>query len=380
MPKRQKKPGKGGKKVRVHFRRNRQAPAREKDWTRQARESGAEHLDTTGQERVTSKGALSRKRTVIVRDTTDGDLSDTLREGLVITVFGAVAHVDDGERTWPCAVRRVLRTLSIRDRNAVCVGDRVRFRVASVRGGVEEEGVIERIEPRRSELKRTVRHREHVVAANVDQVLIVSAASHPTPKANLVDRYIISALHGRMEPVICLNKMDEREESTVADFLNVYRSLPYRTVVTSAVTGQGMDELADVLRDKSTALVGQSGVGKSSMLNAHQPGLRLAIGDLTDETFKGRHTTTRANLLRLDIGGFVVDTPGIRAFDMSNVPRELLESYFVEFIPHVTSCKFADCTHIHEEECAVQRAVEAGDIHPNRFANYVRMFSGEECR
>ena len=370
----------GTRKARVDFRANRTKPARDKDWTRQAQELGPEELDTFGTERVSAKGALSRRRTVVERSDEPGARDDETRGGTVVTVFGAVAHVDDGTRIWPCSIRRVLRTRSIRHRSAVVVGDRVRFSIPLDREGVEEEGVIESVEPRHGELKRVARRREHTVAANVDQAVIVSAASLPAPKPHLVDRYIISALHGNIQPVVCLNKIDEGDEDLIDSFLSIYHDVGYPTLATSAVKGDGVDRLCDVLKGKSSVIAGQSGVGKTTLLNAIQPGLNLAVGDLVQDTRKGRHTTTRGQLLKLDIGGYVVDTPGVKAFDISCVPLAELEQHFVEFVEFIPDCRFPDCTHIHEDDCAVRQAVERGDIRPERYDSYVRLFTDEQLR
>lgn len=369
--------GTGRRKVRVDFRRNRTKPAREKDWTSFAEGGAKADSDPRAGERVVTKGALSRKRTVVVHDADPEGAVQAHRTGTVVTLFGRVAHVDDGERVWPCTVRRVLRTRRIADRGVVTVGDRVRFTVAE-RDGVEAEGVIESIEPRRGELKRVTRRREHTVVANVDQVVIVASADSPKP--HLVDRYIVSTLHGRMMPVVCLNKIDLITPAEVEAFLSVYARLGYATLGSSAVERRGIDDLAERLAGRSSVLAGQSGVGKSSLLNALQPGLGLKVGSLAMETSKGRHTTTRATLLKLDIGGYVVDTPGVRSFDLGQVPRERLEEYFREFVDMVPHCRFADCTHIHEVGCAVRGAVDAGRIDRRRYGSYVRLFTDAQHR
>lgn len=368
--------GGGKRKVRVSFRANRAKPAREKDWTRLARDAGDDEIAPPDSERITAKGALSRKRTVIVQgDGADSAPSVPARRGTVLTVYGKVAMVDDGERVWPCTIRRVLRTRRIRDRNVVAVGDYVQFTVGMEREGVEVEGVIEAVEPRHGELKRVVGRKAHTLVANVDQVLIVASAKSPDLRPHLVDRYIVSSLHGGIEPIVCLNKADLAEPVENRAFISVYERIGYQAIAVSAITGEGVDSLRKVLQGKASVIAGQSGVGKSSLLNAVQPGLKLKVGDLVEITSKGRHTTSRATLLKLDIGGYVVDTPGVRSFDLSCVPRNLFEQYYVEFLDHVPQCKFPDCTHVHEDGCAVKRAVLSGEIHPDRFESYVRLFT-----
>ena len=358
---------KRGKKVRVAFRQNRARPARVKDWTRRVVDA-EEDLDTARVESVVAKGDLSRRRTV--SEPADGETA----EGRVVAVRGLVAEVDDGHRVWPCTLRRVLRTRLSDGHHPIAVGDRVSFSVASDKEGVVREGVIESVGPREGELKRRVGHRDRTVVANVDQVVIVSSADTPAPKPHLIDRYIVATLAGNMRPVICMNKADLDEDGYGARIAALYESLGYTTVVTSATEGVAIDKLRVLLEGRASVMAGQSGVGKSALLNAVQPGLRLRVGDVIEQTTKGRHTTTTARLLPLDTGGYVVDTPGVKAFDITTIPLAELEAHFVEFTDRVAGCKFPDCTHIHEPECAIRRAVDDGDIHPGRYESYVRMF------
>lgn len=379
-----KKPGKGksgGRKLRVDFKTNRSARRRQTDFTHLADKLDDAEADVPTSERLLAKGDLSRKRTVIVDDSeTIARQSENTRTGRIITVYGRTADVDDGETVWPCSIRRVLRTRSIDDRSPVSVGDLVRFTIESDRDGVEAEGVIEAVEPRHGELKRVAGRKEHTVVANVDLAIIVTAAKEPEPKPGLVDRYIVSALYGDIEPVICLNKTDTVTTDDIDEFLNIYTPLGYKTIATSAVTGQGIDELRNHIKDKQSVFAGQSGVGKSSLLNAVQPDLALDTGRLAAESGKGTHTTTRGSLIKLNIGGYVVDTPGVRSFDLSNVPFQEIEQYFVEFLDHIPNCKFPDCTHRHEIKCAVKSAVENGHIHPRRYESYIRLFTDEQFR
>ncbi|HEY3242060.1 MAG TPA: ribosome small subunit-dependent GTPase A [Phycisphaerae bacterium] len=352
------------------MRRKRNAPARAKHWTRQVRDQGAESVETRHAERVVPRGDLSRMRTVVVK-TPDADAP--LMEGRVIAMRGLIAEVDDGQHIWPCTVRRMLRTRLIAERHPVTVGDVVQFSPAIEQA--ERSGAIESVRPRRSVLTRTVGHRLHVIAANIDQALIVNAADAPRPKPHLIDRYIVAALHGGLVPIICLNKIDLDADGRGRELLRRYQRLGYATLACSTVTRDGLEALRTVLAGKSSVLAGQSGVGKSSLLNAIEPGLRLKVADIVAHLGKGRHTTTTAQLLPLELGGYVVDTPGIRTLDLSGVPRHEIEKYFVEFIERIPQCKFPNCTHTHETGCAVKAALTAGEIHPERYESYVRMFA-----
>ncbi|MCP4246671.1 MAG: ribosome small subunit-dependent GTPase A [bacterium] len=359
----------GGKR-RVPLRRNQSRPARVKDWQRQA-DQAEDDLDTDRGERVVAKGGLSRYRTV---SGPDGQVPSGASEGTVVAVRGLVAEVDDGQRVWPCTLRRVLRSRKIDGHHPIAVGDRVSFTIEADQDGVVQEGVIESVAPRHGELKRRIGRQDRVVVANVDQVVIVSSAALPAPKPHLIDRYLVAAHGGGMEPIVCMNKMDLDEEDAAAGILSMYEALGYPVLGTCALTGLGIDRLTELLADRSSVLAGQSGVGKSSLLNAVQPGLALRTGDVIEQTTKGRHTTSCAELLRLDCGGYVVDTPGIKSFDIASVPLAEIEMHFVEFAECLADCKFPDCTHRHEPGCAVLAAVEEGRIDSGRYESYARMF------
>ncbi|HWE36443.1 MAG TPA: ribosome small subunit-dependent GTPase A [Isosphaeraceae bacterium] len=371
------------KKVRVALKKNRQKRTRDNDLTRQydRGELGKKGEPAAG-ERVRAKGELSRHRTVMqevgesgANDAEDPsanlavDLSEC-RTGRVIKIHGhdSVVETDD-RRRFRCAVRRLLKTLAIDGRNVVAVGDRVWFRPG---GG--DEGLIEKVEARKGVVTRGYRHREHVLVSNVDQILIVSALEAPGLKLPLVDRYLISAEKGGVRPIIVLNKADLVDLADYQWVIGLYTQLGYEVLPTSAADGRGVERLRAVLARGSTAFSGQSGVGKSSLLNAIQPGLNLRVREVSDWTSKGKHTTTLAELIRLDSGGYVVDTPGLRQFELWDVEPGELEGYFVEFRPFIPLCRFPDCSHTHESGCAVKDAVHFGMIHEGRYESYVKLY------
>lgn len=368
-----KRGSKAGRKMRVPFRRNRSKPPRTKDWTGQARQAEDREVDAAHSERVEAKGELSRRRTVIAHDDPDADRPDLCR-GTVVAMRGLYAEVDDGAALWACTVRRLLRTRLIGDRHPVTVGDHVRFRVETTGDPAGRKGVIESVEKRQGLLQRRAGRRTQTIAANIDQAIIVSSAAEPTPKPHLIDRYVVASLAGEIMPVICMNKADLDSDGSAAAVLERYVDLGYQTLATSAVTGVGIDRLREILENNASVIAGQSGVGKSSLLNIVQPGLNLRTRGITEQTGKGRHTTSTANMIRLQIGGYVVDTPGIRSFDLSIVPRNEFEAYFVEFVDRLADCKFPDCTHVHEDGCAIKAALERGEIHPQRYESYVQLF------
>jgi ribosome biogenesis GTPase len=370
------------KKVRVDLRKNRSKPPRQRQWTRGFQEHGYADEATLNQERVRTKGELSRRRTIIQDEsTTDGQEpaempavdESTCLFGRVLRVHGLASVVETADgRQYRCAVRRLLRTLATDERNIVTTGDHVRFLPSGA-----DEGVIERVEPRHGLLTRASRGREHVLVANVDQVVIVMALVEPDLKPHLIDRYLASAEQGGIAPLICLNKADLVDPVSVQSLIGLYSQLGIPTFLTSATTGMGIDWLRHRLKGRQTVFTGQSGVGKSSLLNAIQPGLGLRVREVSESTQKGRHTTTTAELLRLDLGGWVVDTPGIRQFQLWDIRPEEVEGFFPEFRPFVPLCGYPDCTHTHEDRCAIKKAVERRQISARRYTSYLGLFSGD---
>jgi ribosome biogenesis GTPase len=372
------------KKVRVDLRKNRSKPPRQRHWTRDFQEHGDQGEAAPLEERVKAKGDLSRRRTIIQEEadsatgdnkTTDGpevDAGSCVR-GRVLRVHGlqTVVETDDG-RQYRCAVRRVLRTMATEERSLVAPGDHVWLRPA-----LNDEGLIVRVEPRHGLLTRASKGREHVIAANVDQVVIVASLLEPDLKPHLIDRYLASAGQGGLAAVVCLNKADLVDPTPYQPLIGLYSQLDIPTLLTSAATGLGIDRLRDLLRGRQTVFSGQSGVGKSSLLNAIQPGLGLRVREVSELNQKGRHTTTTAELLRLDFGGWVFDTPGIRQFQLWDIIPEEVEGFFPEFRPFVPLCAYPDCSHTHEDRCAVKRAVQRRQISESRYVSYLGLFAGE---
>lgn len=255
----------------------------------------------------------------------------------------------------------------------VAVGDQVIFTQLDA-----EEGVVEEILPRKTKFSRQYAGNqddiEQVIVANADQIVVVGSTRMPPLNFRTLDRFLILAEAGEMNAAICLNKIDlvdstEREEFT-ATFTN-YEKLGYQVLYTSIHRPESLDALRHVLKDQFSVIVGASGVGKSSLLNAIQPDLGLRTAEVGLKTQKGRHTTTLVELFPLEIGGEVADTPGIREIGLWGVDTEYLEYYFPEMEPYLGACKFNDCAHVAEPDCAIQDAVATGDIHAERYRSYV---------
>ncbi len=380
------------KKIRVAFRKNRQKRTRANDFTTAYGKPGAGgEVDAASGERVRAKGDLSRHRTIIQDVAEPGSESESAgdnpldslavdlaacKRGRVIRVHGLVSVVESEEDGTEirCGVRRILKTLAIDGRNVIAVGDKVWYRPGTSAG---EEGLIEKIESRGGVLTRGYRRREHVIVANVDQLLIVSALQEPGLKLPLIDRYLISAEKGGIRPIIVLNKADLVDLAPYQWVVGLYNQLGYETIVTSANDGRGIDRLRELLSKGATAFSGQSGVGKSSLLNTIQPGLNLRVREVSGWTSKGKHTTTAAELIRLPSGGHVVDTPGLRQFELWDIEPGEIEGYFIEFRAYVARCRFPDCSHTHERDCAVKDAVHDGQIHQGRYESYLKLYEGE---
>jgi ribosome biogenesis GTPase len=373
---------KGLQRKRVDLRKNRAPATRRKGWTDLYRQGRDQQLDeqTPSVERV-GKNDLTRRRTSFESEPglPAPDAGQQVKVGRVLLMRGHFVEVDIEGQSRRCVMRGMLRKRLRDEHNAVTVGDMVEVSTVEFTGPGEDrpEGIIEAVQPRRGVLARHHDDRLQAIAANVDQAVIVSAIQMPEIRPHLIDRYIVAAEAGNIRPVICVNKADLDPEDFCNEFLDVYRKIGYTGVRTSVVRGEGIEELRGILKDKASVVVGMSGVGKSSLLNAVQPGLGLKIGDINVVLKRGRHTTTSAQLLKLDFGGYVVDTPGIRQLELPDIDRGDLEMYFVEFVPLVAGCKFANCAHVREDGCVIKQAVEEGRIDPERYESYVRMWTGE---
>jgi ribosome biogenesis GTPase / thiamine phosphate phosphatase len=363
------------KQLRADFRKNRTPRARSGDLTRALHREPVEVGDLPTGERISGKGELTRRRTITADVAEHGDqmLLDVdraaCRLGRVLSVHGpsSCVEADDG-RQFQCSTRGLLKTLASDARCVVIAGDRVWFRP-----GADDEGMIERVEPRHGVLARASRGRQHVLVANVDQLLIIASAEEPPLKPNLIDRFLVSAEHNGIRPLICINKIDLVDLAVLQPLVGVYSQMGYRVLLVSARTGFGVERLRRAMSGRQNAVAGQSGVGKSSLLNALEPGLALRVAEVSRETRKGKHTTTTARLLRLSCGGYVVDTPGIRQFELWDVVPAEIAGLFRDLRPYVSRCRYANCTHTHEVECAVKDAVADGWMDARRYESYCHL-------
>lgn len=369
-------------KIRAEFRKSHQTRTRQGNLTREFQEHGFEQQDTERGERVSGKGQLTRKRTIVGAEVTEDETGllvhldvdeEGCLKGRVLSVHGLSSKVaaEDGQ-LYHCATRRLLKSLSTDQRHVVAAGDRVLIRPAD-----NLEGFIERVEPRRGVLCRTSRQRQHVLVTNVDQVLIVTSAAEPALKPNLIDRFLVTAEKAGITPIICINKIDLIECADLMPLVGVYSRMGYRVILLSATDGAGLDQLKQCVRGKESVVTGQSGVGKTSLLNAIDPGLGLRVGEVSSENQKGRHTTTSAQLIPMSCGGYVVDTPGIRQFQLWDVIPEEVAGFYRDIRSYVSLCRYPDCTHTHEVDCAVKHAVADGRVDLRRYESYCYLHAGE---
>ncbi len=318
--------------------------------------------------------AANRKKRLTQKQAIDAPIDESnLKPGKVIGRFGKHADVEDCHGNISrCHIRRTI--------NSVVCGDNVLFNPGEdTERGVS--GVIELVKDRLSELTRPDFYdRVKPIAANIDQIVIVSSVK-PVLSLNIIDRYLVACEDIGIKPLIVLNKaemLDDAERKDTESALTVYQQLGYQVLYTSCKTQEGIDALNQYLNDKTSIFVGQSGVGKSSLVNQVLPDADELVGDISDNSGLGQHTTTAAKLLHLPQGGDLIDSPGVREFSLWHLPAERITWGFVEFRDYLGGCKFRDCKHLDDPGCLLREAVEKGDISPVRFASYHKILTTME--
>jgi ribosome biogenesis GTPase len=301
-------------------------------------------------------------------------VSETERTGLIIKAQSGFFTVETGQGFVVCQLRGKLkqgRALG----DIAAIGDRVRITVLTDGSGVieevlERERAIVRLDP------RPQGEYQQILLANPDQTVFVFACANPSPRLKMLDRYLVIAEKQQVPAVIVGNKVDLVNDPQ--KIFGVYTSIGYRVIYTSTKQKVGLDELEATLRGRVSALAGPSGVGKSSLLNLIQPGLGLAVNEISTALNKGRHTTVTRQMFPIEGGGYVADTPGWKSLALWDTEPEELDAYFPELRELVRHCQFSDCTHTHEPNCAVLAALKAGTIHPERYDSYLRLRSGKD--
>jgi ribosome biogenesis GTPase len=294
-------------------------------------------------------------------------------EGIVTCLRSGFYTIQTGTDTITCSIRgRLKRGPAGADR--VAIGDRVIIDPgeATIEEIIERHSALVRLAP----TPRGVY--QQVLLANADQVLMVFACAHPDPHLRMLDRFLVICEKQGISPVIVANKVDLVGQEVASDMFKRYSDINYPVLYTSAQTGQGVEALGNLFKDKLTALAGPSGAGKSSLLNAVQPDLGAAVSEVSQATERGRHTTVVRQLYALKIGGYVADLPGLKSLALWDTQPEELDGYFPELRHLVDQCQFNDCTHQTEPGCAVRQAVSEGRVHPDRYDSYLRMRTGRE--
>lgn len=294
-------------------------------------------------------------------------------EGLVIKNTGSfyVVRIADGDVK--CKIKGNFRLKGIRTTNPVSVGDRV-----AISGNDEEVAYITSIEPRRNYIIRRASNlskESHIIASNIDQAFLIVSILNPSTSTVFIDRFLATAEAYSVPAVLVVNKIDllDSEGNDYCDALcYLYETIGYRTVKVSAETGEGIDELKEMLHDKVTLFSGNSGVGKSSLINLLIPGLDLRTAEVSESHHTGMHTTTFSEMFLLaDGNGYIIDTPGVKGFGTIDFNVEEVSHYFPEIFEVSRECKYGNCTHIHEPGCAVKKAVEEHRISESRYASYL---------
>jgi len=297
-----------------------------------------------------------------------------LQDGVVVENRGALFDVMVDGHVVQCLLRGKLKKGKQRAATPVAAGDRVK--IAMLEPG---RGVIEEVLPRESDFSRMAAGSvplQQTLVANVDQAVIVFAAAEPRPDLFLLDRFLVQAMAGALEPLVCVNKSDLVDGEPLHARFAVYRQCGFRVLFTSAQSGDGVEDLKEALADRRSVLCGPSGVGKSSLLNAIAPELKLRVGDMGDVTHKGRHTTSSITLLELPFGGWVADTAGLRQMGFWEVSAEQVAAAFPDLHPYLGKCRYSNCSHGSEDGCAIWEAVESGEVEGRRVRSWRQMAGG----
>lgn len=295
-------------------------------------------------------------------------------QGIVIKNTGNIYTVKTDEGIVECRVKGNFRLKDIKSTNPVAVGDNVSISLRE-----DNTAYINDILPRRNYIVRkasNLSRQSHILAANVDTCLLVVTVNYPATSTTFIDRFLASAEAYRVPVVLIFNKTDlynDEEHATLDTLIALYKKIGYRCIRTSTTTGEGIDEVKEVVQGGVSLLAGNSGVGKSSLVNAISPETAARIGEISKIHNKGMHTTTYSEMFELMPGSYLVDTPGVKGFGTYDMEIEEIADYFLEIFEHSRECRFGNCTHLHEPGCAVLAAVESGEIALSRYASYLSM-------
>lgn len=282
-------------------------------------------------------------------------------KGIIICTSSNVYQVAEGEKIYKCLARGKLK----KEKISPLVGDEVEFTITN---SEKQEGVIEQILPRKNELKRPK-------MANLTQLILVVSMKMPSPDLLLLDKQLVFAEFMGLKATIVLNKVDLEDKEEIDRIAKLYESIGYKVIQTNAKEGIKVGEIKTLLEGETTAFAGNSGVGKSTLINSIFEQELTQEGDISDKNQRGKNTTTSTTLYKYKENSYIADTPGFSTFEINEIPKEDLCHYFVEFVPYLDKCKFQGCSHIKEENCGVKDALESGKISSQRYEDYVKIYN-----
>lgn len=300
--------------------------------------------------------------------------------GTVIKSTGSWYEVRINNDILKCRIKGKFRLDGIKHTNPIAVGDYVEIELEDS----QETGIIKKIHERKNYIIRkssNLSKQTHIIASNLDQALLVVSLVQPQTSLGFIDRFLMTAEAYHIPTIIVINKCDLYEgpmHELLLDTQNIYSAIGYECFPTSATTDKNTDKLKTLLENKTTLVSGHSGVGKSSLLNTISPGLNLKTGDISEFSQKGKHTTTFAEMFPLSFGGDIIDTPGIKEFGIVDFDEREISHYFKEFRSYLSGCRFNNCKHLNEPNCAVKEAVENGNIRTERYDSYVKILTKQD--
>ncbi|MEG2366162.1 MAG: ribosome small subunit-dependent GTPase A [Alistipes sp.] len=296
--------------------------------------------------------------------------------GVVVRATGSWYEVLNGTQIVQCRIRGKLRLKGVRSTNPVVVGDRVQCETTD-----DQTCCIIDIEPRRNYVIRRASNlskESHIIAANIDQALLMVTLVEPETATEFVDRFLVTCEAYKVPAVLLLSKIDLQSAEAVAEFRAIYQSAGYRVLEVSAHQGEGLEQVKELLAGRTTLFAGNSGVGKSTLVQTIDPRLDIRTGEISDSHHKGRHTTTFSTMYPLTGGGAIIDTPGIKGFGLLDIDDAELWHYYPEMLRVGSGCRFYNCTHTHEPGCAVVAAVEQGEIAYSRYESYLKILDEDD--